>query len=246
MAIDTINSKLLLKDWIKRRLGYPVIQLEFHDDQLESNIDDAVKMFTKYSGEATYRSALVLQLSGGIDEYPLDASVESVLSLSNEDAMGGGINTLFTIQNQMYNSGYIDIFSGTMNLASYHMAMEYLELSKIQLSAEYFTDFNVYTNTLKITPSPSEDMYGVLEVFTKRDFSGATSTIFDEIWVKKYALALSKEVLGNIWGKYEGMPLPGGGTLNASKMADQGEKEVEALEEKLIVDEGEPLEPSIG
>lgn len=246
MAIGIIDTKPLLRDWIMRKLGWPVIQLEFNEDQLDDNIDDAVKKFTKYSGEATYRSALVMQLSAGIDEYPLDDSVESVLSLSEENAMGGGINTLFTIQNQLYNSGHLNMGGSGMNLTSYHMALEYLDMSSNMLSAEYFTEFDVYTNTLKITPSPSEDMYGVLEVYTKRNFDGATSTIFDEIWIKEYTLALSKMVLGNIWGKYNGMSLPGGGVLNTDAMKSEGLDEKRDLDERLMSDESEPLEPSIG
>lgn len=244
--IKVIDSRILLKDWIKRKLGFPVINLEFHDDQLEDAIDDSVKMFTKYSGDATFRSALMVNMSGGITEYPLDDTVESVLSLNVESAIGGGINTLFTVENQLYNAGYIDIFSGSMNLTSYEIAMQYLDMSRRMLSAEFFTEFNPYTNTLTITPAPDEDMVGVLEMYSKRDFGTSTSTIYDEIWVKRYALALCKVTLGRIWGKFQGMPLPGGSTLDADSMKSEGLEEMEKWEEKLIPDESEPLEPSFG
>ena len=246
MAINVIDSKKELVDWIKRKLGWPTINLEFHERQLEDSIDDAIKEYTEHSGDATYRSALMVNMTAGETEYPLDDEVESVLNLNVQSATGGGINTLFTIQNQMYNAGYIDIFSGSMNLTSYQIALEYLDMSNSMLSAQYFTEFNKFTNTLTITPAPTEDMVGVLEIYSKRDFTGATSTVYDVKWVKDYSLALSMIVLGRIWGKYDGMPLPGGGTLNASDMKADGREDKLALEEKLEADHGEPLEPSFG
>ncbi len=246
MAINIIDSKAELKDWLKRKLGWPTINLEFNQRVLEDNIDDAIKKYTKHSGDATYRSALMVNMTAGETEYPLDDEVESVLSLNVQSSFGGGINTLFTIQNQMYNAGYIDIFSGSMNLTSYQIALEYLDMSNSMLSAEYFTEFNKFTNTLHITPAPTEDIVGVLEIYSKRDFTGATSTVYDVEFVKDYSLALCKITLGYIWGKYDGMPLPGGGTLNASAMKEDGKEEKRELDENIILNEGEPLEPSFG
>lgn len=246
MSIDVIDTKAKLRDHIKRKLGWPVINLEFNSEQLDDAIDDAIKRFTKHSGDATYRSALMINMTAGETEYPLNDEVESVLSLNTQTSIGGGVNTLFTIQNQMYNAGYFNAFSGSMNLTSYQMAMEYIAMSNSMLSAQYFTEFNKFTNTLHITPAPSEDMVGVLEIYSKRDFTTATSTIYDEDWVKDYSLALSMITLGRIWGKYDGMPLPGGGTLNAADMKADGREDKKELEETLISEEGAPLEPSFG
>ena len=39
-----------LGDRIKRALGYPVVSLEIHSDQLNENIQIAVEYFTKFAG----------------------------------------------------------------------------------------------------------------------------------------------------------------------------------------------------
>ena len=39
-----------LGDRIKRSLGYPLVSLEIHPDQLRENINIAVEYFTKYAG----------------------------------------------------------------------------------------------------------------------------------------------------------------------------------------------------
>ena len=60
-------------------------------------------------------------------------------------------------------------------------------------------------------------------------------------WIRRFALALSKEMLGQIRGKLGGViPIPGGSvTLNASDLLGQAKSEQDALrtELKTILDE---------
>ena len=53
-------------------------------------------------------------------------------------------------------------------------------------------------------------------------------------WIRKYALALSKEMLGQIRGKFATIPIPGNDiTLNASDLLSQAKDEQSALKEEL-------------
>jgi len=53
-------------------------------------------------------------------------------------------------------------------------------------------------------------------------------------WIRKYALAVSKEMLGQIRGKFATIPIPGDSvTLNASDLLSQAKEEQESLKEKL-------------
>ena len=59
-------------------------------------------------------------------------------------------------------------------------------------------------------------------------------------WIRNYALALSKEVLGQVRGKFGSIPIPGESvTLNASDLLSQAKAEQDALKEELktILDE---------
>ena len=54
-------------------------------------------------------------------------------------------------------------------------------------------------------------------------------------WIRKYALALSKEMLGQIRGKFGAIPIPGANvTLNASELLSQAKDEQSNLRDKLI------------
>jgi len=59
-------------------------------------------------------------------------------------------------------------------------------------------------------------------------------------WIRRYALALSKEVLGQIRGKFGSIPIPGETvTLNASDLLSQAKEEQSSLKEELktVLDE---------
>jgi hypothetical protein len=59
-------------------------------------------------------------------------------------------------------------------------------------------------------------------------------------WIRNYALALSKEVLGQVRGKFGSIPIPGESvTLNASDLLSQAKEEQTALKEELktVLDE---------
>ena len=49
------NSKASLKEYIKRRLGAPVLEINVDDDQLDDRVDEALQYFREYHSEATYR-----------------------------------------------------------------------------------------------------------------------------------------------------------------------------------------------
>tara|TARA_R100000700_G_C3126885_1_gene113643 strand:- start:202 stop:846 length:645 start_codon:yes stop_codon:yes gene_type:complete len=59
-------------------------------------------------------------------------------------------------------------------------------------------------------------------------------------WIRRYALALSKETLGQIRGKFSTVPIPGESvTLNHAALLDQAKTEKEGLREELkkVLDE---------
>ena len=69
-------------------------------------------------------------------------------------------------------------------------------------------------------------------VFKKID--GSTySELFNDIFIKKYVTSLFKKQWGANLIKYEGVQLPGGVTLNGRQIYDDGNTEVEKLEEEM-------------
>ena len=239
----SIRNRQQLQDWVMKKLGAPVLDVEAETAQIVDNIDDAIQLFSRHAGDVIYRSSMVIHASAGVDTYDVPVAVKSVLSFETSTSIGEGVNVLFSPLNQMYNMGFLNFFSGTFGagLATYEIGMEYLKQTEKMLSTPFSCQFNKYTHKLTLTPKPNRDLIGIVEVYLEYDAGLADSDIYNEYWVKWYTLALSKMTLGHIWGKYNGMTIPGGATLNAPQMIQEGIAEKAALEEQLVKTEGEPL-----
>jgi hypothetical protein len=46
--MPSVTSRASLKDYCLRRLGFPVIEINVDDDQLEDRIDDAIQYWQDY------------------------------------------------------------------------------------------------------------------------------------------------------------------------------------------------------
>jgi hypothetical protein len=64
--------------------------------------------------------------------------------------------------------------------------------------------------------------------------------------LKKYATALVKKQWGQNLSKFEGIALPGGVTLNSTKILDEATQEIEKLEEESRNNYELPLDYMIG
>ena len=58
------TSRATLKDYAKRQLGHPVVELNLDDDQMEDRIDDALEFFQEYHFDATEPTFLKHQITG--------------------------------------------------------------------------------------------------------------------------------------------------------------------------------------
>ena len=58
------TSRATLKDYAKRQLGHPVVELNLDDDQMEDRIDDALEYFQEYHFDATENTYLKHQITG--------------------------------------------------------------------------------------------------------------------------------------------------------------------------------------
>ena len=58
------TSRATLKDYAKRQLGHPVVELNLDDDQMEDRMDDALEYFQEYHFDATEPTFLKHQITG--------------------------------------------------------------------------------------------------------------------------------------------------------------------------------------
>lgn len=225
-------TKSDLAEKIMRRLGAPMIKVELDSSQLFDSIDVARNKFIKWAvGQATQETFITIMLSAGQYVYDLPIGVTEVVSYEDREGTYGDINTLFTIDNFLYNQGAFDMLLNTTgdnySIISYHIARDFLETVQRYTPSKYNYKYHRYTNQIEIHPAPPSGSF--LNIINNdgdtvavdspgwillRTFmiegsslnnwvSGDTDNNFYESdWIFDYALAESKIMLGRVRSKF--------------------------------------------
>ena len=107
---------------------------------------------------------------------------------------------------------------------------------------KYWVDFTVKADPWTEADTADSGLTGVNNMNTL-PFSNLPYNSINSIgkqWIRRFSLAISKETLGQIRGKFGTIPIPGNDvTLNASDLLSQAQSEKEALREELktVLDE---------
>ena len=129
-----IKSRDNMKDWVLRQLGYPLIQVEITEDQLDDCINDSVEEFTKYVIQEQKFLALNLEEYPSTSGYTLPDNVQSIFAVDSNNLMGAnsGPNVLFSARNLMWDSGYY--YSGGVNQPDRWITYELAKQTNVKLS----------------------------------------------------------------------------------------------------------------
>jgi len=227
-----IQTKEEMKQWILTMLGDPLITVELSDGQLDVCIDNSVEEYTKWVVQEQDYYAFDLSTYDGVSGSLLPTNIQGIFSLQDDNGMAkGGINTLFSIPNTMFNAGMIPNFSGGGGWVDYHNAMASIKFVNYMMGKGFQFEFNVRTHRLKLFPDPvKETIQGwiVLGTYVIRP----EQQQYGESWCKRYALANAKYMLGMVRGKFSGVQLIGGGMVDAS-VKEEGLNEMKELREEL-------------
>jgi hypothetical protein len=169
-----------LKNKIKRRLGWPMIKVELCDDQLNDNIDYSRNKFIKWAiGNATDIIYFTVQLVAGQKFYDMPKGVIDILEYDDDigsGSTGGGINSLFSVENYLYDSGIYDPLKSSMGFLDYHLVLNFMEMRDRYIPDKYSWRYHSKSNQLEIIPTPE---YG--DNMSVRRVDPDTNTVKDYI-----------------------------------------------------------------
>lgn len=144
-----------------------------------------------------------------------------------------GINTLFTIEQTMAQQTYFSYAMGNygFDLVSWYTLKNWLDVREKVLSQRINYTFDKRTQYLRLIPEPKNSAYwAVIKCWVERPLRD----IIKERWVYDYSLALCKIALANVRGKYTNVQMFGGTSLQYDTIKNEGMKEKEELEKKLM------------
>lgn len=222
---DNITSRKKLKSYILNRLGYPSIDVEVTDGQLDVCINDAVQKLRMYADVADERQFFVVHTKKGQAKYPVPDNVRAVLRVMN--SRRDGINTLFTLENVMYQRG--ELYFNNFSLVGYQIANQYIKTMDDIMGQDIMFKFSDPNDEITVYPTPTEKGTLMFEVYVEVD----SPELFDHPFTKKYALGMAKTIWGAASSKYK-VNLPHGGEINLERLIDEGKKQMEEAEEDLL------------
>ena len=215
-----------IREWIKRKLGSPLIEVELDEDQIEDCIDDALDEVAPWVVQRQY---ITLPASQCIDlsEY----KIAYVINVHKADGSDGTSNT-----------SQLDVFNPYSYLVvTSRQGMVYSQLENILynkqmgdlkdnisfkfISNKLYLDIGYPTATkVTIEYSPQITDVGIL------DKDDEDSRLYRK-FVKRFALAYARATLANIRGKFtiSGSPAE----LDADRQDSKSDSEIESLREEL-------------
>jgi len=224
------------KEYILRRLGAPVQQINVDDDQVEDRIDDALAFYQDYhhlgSQRSVYTHALTQQdINNGYISLP--NHITSVLGFL---PLGGNTSRNFmSDEYQVMRTTFNDLSSSY----SYSLIPYYAALNRMADLDYWFgltRSFTFNRNSSTVTFSTSGLNVGdkvAFEVQAATD-PNTYNRIWSDRWLKMYATALVKKQWGENLKPFGGIQLLGGITLDGKTIYDEAVEDLRTLEEKMI------------
>ncbi len=118
---------------------------------------------------------------------------------------------------------------GGVDLISFTLGMQYLQMVHQMFTVKMRISFNPSTRKVRFSPAPPEMGIVVLNVVTRIE----DEWLYENLWVRKYALAKAKKQIAANILLYEGASFPGGVKLNFEKYDAMADAEIEKLEKDI-------------
>jgi hypothetical protein len=250
---ETETEKQKVVDYIKTSLGDGMIDVELDPKHYDLAIDKALRKYRQRSQNSVEESFGYLTLQTDVNEYQLSSEVMQVRQIFRRSigsrSGGGDGGTLFEPFNLAYSNTYLLSSSNMGGLATYMMFSQYQNLVGKMFGSFINFDWNSVTKKLRITQRPRGEENVLLWMYNfKPDFILFQDT-WAGIWIRDYATASAKIILGEAREKFATIASPQGGTnLNGTALKAEGKAELEMLEQDLInnKDNQQPLTFVIG
>ena len=236
-------------DWVRSQLGYPTIEVELTQKQIDEAVDMALETIRQRTALAYERCATFLEVQPRRQKYVLTNKVhgyDKIVTVTSahrftsaflSTAHGAGVYGQIVLQH-LYNMG-------TFDLLSYHLVSEYVEQLEHLFATRLVFHWSETHRTLSFYQSFHANEVILLDVMTERTEQAIMKDRWARTWIKRYALMHGMEILSQIRGKFATLPGAGGGiSLNAADLmarADMLREELKLEVEDYIADDPEAL-----
>jgi hypothetical protein len=250
----TISNRQDFKNYCLRRLGFPVIEINVDDQQVEDRIDDALQYWQDYHFDGLQKVYWIHHITQtDVHNKYLDAT-QAVDGDGNAIELAG-ITRIFPLSDSQSNINMFDLryqlrlnelydFTSASYI-NYTLTQQHLRSLEIMFTGEVPIRFQRHMQRLYIDWAWGNEI-NVGDVAIAESYALINPDVYHLVWsdrwMKEYCTALIKRTWGNNLSKFAGLQLPGGVTLDGKTIYTEACDEIERLEKEMEMNYGAPLE----
>jgi hypothetical protein len=248
-----------IADYVLARLGAPVVRVELDSQQLSIAIDEAIKRYERGAPKSEYEW-FYFNTVPNVTRYKMPCDIGFIRDVQFREAhncfdgasavevMVDGTTIPFygsAFSNfglSVRASGYPNrVGPAHVDVGEWHLFQSYNKLFQRLSSREPSWEISG-DHTITIFPIPKASRtVGVQYLQRKKDWGDTHH------WIKNYALALAKDMLGRIRSKYDRYVSPSGGvTMDGPALIQEAREDMKELEENLMNLGNDHLLPIVG
>ena len=232
MTIPTTRDQH--KDWCLRQLGFPVLEINVDDDQVDDAVDQALQYFQDFHFDAVERWYLKHQLTeeNKTNKYiPISDNIIGVTRIFPVGSTNASVN-MFDLRYQLRLHELYD-FTST-SYVNYVLTQQHIRTLDLLFSGEVPIRFNRHSNKLYIDWDWNYDLdvgeWLIIEGYIILDPANYTKVWNDRL-LKKLSTSYIKKQWGTNMKKFQGMQLPGGIMMNGQQIYNEAVQEIQEIEQ---------------
>jgi hypothetical protein len=254
--MPSVTNRQTFKEYCLRRLGFPTIEINVDDDQVEDRIDDALQYWQDYHFDALQKLYYIKRLDAtDIQNKYINLDPSVTVDSQNNHVNIIGVTRIFPISDSINQANMFDLryqlrlnelydFTSASYI-NYTLTMQHLRSLEIMFTGEVPIRFQRHMHKLFCDwgwgSSVQAGTVVIAECYAIINPSDYIS-VWNDRWLKEYATALIKRTWGNNLKKFAGVQLPGGVTLNGDKIYEEAVEEIKALEDEMSSNYELPVE----
>jgi hypothetical protein len=224
----------LIKE-LERQLGGSMVDVELDPEDYHLAIDRALQKFRQRSTRSVEEAFVVLDLIEGVSDYTLPKEVQEVKVIYRRVA--GGIASAGQ-DIEPFEAGFLNTYllqSYKMGgLLTFELYSDYRKLIGMMFGAHVIFTWLPHSHKLTIHRNIRAGDSTILHVYMVRPDNSIIEDTYAGPWIRSYALAMSKMMLGQGRSKFSQIAGPSGGAqLNGANLIQEAQGELEKLEEEL-------------
>ena len=232
-----LTAKTVLFKEIMLLLGSQMVDVELDPEHVDLSIKMGIQKLRQQSDGALLEKDIFLHLTPNTTEYTLPEEVQEVRRLYRRGVgayTNGGIN--FDPVDAAFYNIYLLQPNRSGGLATWDFYNEFLETTERVFASQLNFTWDVNSHKLTIIRRPTADEDVGVRVYARKSEDDMINDPYCGPWLRSYATAYSKMMLGQARGKFpSGFPGPTGNVqLNGNELKQEAVLEIEKLEKELL------------